>query len=425
MLDINFIRNNPEKVKSGLQAKHDSANIDNLLEIDAKRRKLLYECEQNRNKLNVTSKEISRLKKNNEDASKLILEMKIVSQEINDYEQKLKLLEDEINKIAVNIPNLPAKDTPVGADASGNVEVKKWGRRKEFAFQPKPHWEIGTDLDILDFERGSKISGSGFVLYKGLGARLERALYNFMLDLHTDEHGYKEIFPPFLVNRQSMFGTGQLPKLEDDMYKTVDEDMFLIPTAEVPITNIHRDEILPNEVLPVYYTAFTACFRREAGSHGKDTRGMTRVHQFSKVELVKFVEPETSYDELESLLVNSEKVMQLIGLEYRILQLCSGDLSFASTKCYDIEVWAPGTDNYLEASSCSNFEDFQARRMNIRFRDKNGKVRFVHTLNGSGLALPRTMIALLETYQKEDGSVEIPEVLRKYMGGLETIEKKR
>lgn len=421
MLDINFIRNNPEKVKSGLQAKHDSTNIDDLLEIDAKRRKLLYECEQGRNKLNVTSKEISRLKKNKEDASKLISEMKIVSQEINDYEQRLKVLEDEINKIAVNIPNLPAEDTPVGADASENIEVKKWGRRKEFVFQPKPHWEIGTDLDILDFERGSKISGSGFVLYKGLGARLERALYNFMLDLHTDEHGYKEIFPPFLVNRQSMFGTGQLPKLEDDMYKTVDEDMFLIPTAEVPITNIHRDDILPNEALPVYYTAFTACFRREAGSHGKDTRGMTRVHQFSKVELVKFVEPETSYDELESLLVNAEKVMQLLGLEYRILQLCSGDLSFASTKCYDIEVWAPGTGNYLEASSCSNFEDFQARRMNIRFRDKNGKVRFVHTLNGSGLALPRTMIALLETYQKEDGSVEIPEVLRKYMGGLETI----
>lgn len=422
MLDINFIRNNHEKVKEGIANKNEKPCIDELLEVDSERRKLLFECEQNRSNLNKTSKEISLLKKNKEDASTLIEEMKVVSQKIKEYEQELRTVDEKMNNILLRVPNMPAEDVPVGSNETENVEIKKWGNRKEFSFEPKPHWDLGTELDILDFERGSKIAGTGFVLYKGLGARLERALYNFMLDLHSDVHGFKEVYPPFLVNRQTMIGTGQIPKLEDDMYNTTGDDMFLIPTAEVPVTNIHRNEILQMNSLPIYYTAFTACFRREAGSHGKDTRGMTRVHQFNKVEMVKFVKPEVSYDELDKLLINAEKVLQLLGLEYRVLELCTGDLSFASTKCYDIEAWAPGCGKYLEVSSCSNFEDFQARRMNIRYKDENKKMRFVHTLNGSGLALPRTMIALLETYQREDGTVEIPEVLRKYMGGLELIE---
>ena len=329
MLDLNFIRNNAEKVKKGILDKRETGHVDELLDIDKKRRALLFECEQKRNKLNKTSKDISELKKLKQDASKLISEMKLVSQGIKDDEQKLRIIGEDLNKIAICIPNMPADDVPVGSDASDNVEIKKWGKRKEFSFSPKPHWELGSELDILDFERGSKIAGAGFVLYKGLGARLERSLYNFMLDLHTGKHGYKEIFPPFLVNRQSMFGTGQIPKLEDDMYKTKDEDMFLIPTGEVPVTNIHRDEVLQYDCLPIYYTALTACFRREAGAHGKDTRGMTRVHQFNKVELVKFTDPETSYDELELLLENAEEVLRLLGLEYRILKLCTGDLSFA------------------------------------------------------------------------------------------------
>ncbi len=423
MLDINFIRENAEKVKQGIINKNETPRVDELLEIDAKRRKLLFECEQKQNNLNKTSKEISLLKKNKEDATELIGEMKVVSQDIKKYEQQIREVEEEMNKISIYIPNIPAEDVPVGKDESANVEIKKYGERKEFDFEPKAHWDLGTELDILDFERGSRMSGSGFVLYKGAGARLERALYNFMLDLHTGEHGYREIFPPFLVNRETMTGTGQIPKLEADMYNTTGDDMFLIPTGEVPVTNIHRDEIMQQDALPIYYSAFTACFRREAGSHGKDTRGMNRVHQFNKVELVKFVKPETSYDELEKLLENAEKVLQLLGLEYRVLQLCTGDLSFASTKCYDIEAWAPGCGKYLEVSSCSNFEDFQARRINIKYRDDKKKARFVHTLNGSGLALPRTMIAVLETYQKEDGSVEIPEVLQPYMGGLKSIDK--
>lgn len=422
MLDINFIRENAEKVKTGIKNKNETSKVDELLEIDTKRRKLLFECEQYRNNLNKTSKEISLLKKDKQDATELIKEMKTVSQKIKDFDQDLRTVEDEMNKVALGIPNIPADSVPVGRDETANVEIKKWGERKEFSFEPQPHWDLGTKLDILDFERGSMISGSGFVLYKGLGARLERALFNLMLDLHTEEHGYKEILPPFLVTRQTMTGTGQIPKLEADMYNTTGDDMFLIPTGEVPLTNIHRDEILSHDILPIYYTALTPCFRREAGSHGKDTRGMTRVHQFNKVELVKLVKPEVSYEEHEALLKNAEKVLQLLGLEYRVLELCTGDLSFASTKCYDIEAWAPGCEKYLEVSSCSNFEDFQARRINVRYRDENKKVRFVHTLNGSGLALPRTMIAILETYQNEDGSVEIPEVLRKYMGGKKIID---
>ncbi len=423
MLDINIVRNDIEKVKQAVINKNENANLDSLLEIDSKRKALSIECDDLRNTRNITSKKISELKSKKQDASDVIQEMKGVSDNIKQLETDIKALTDELESILLRVPNIPASDVPIGKDQASNVTVKSWGNRKEFSFTPRPHWEIGKALDILDFERAAKISGAGFTLYKGAGARLERALYNFMLDLHSQEHGYIEIFPPYLVNRSSMTGTGQLPKLEEDMYRIPEDDLFLIPTAEVPVTNIHANEILSVTDLPAYYTAYTACFRREAGSHGKDTRGMLRVHQFNKVELVKFVRPETSYDELESLLSVSEKVLQLLGLQYQVLKLCTGDLSFAAAKCYDIEVWSPGVDKFLEVSSCSNFEDFQARRSNIRFRDDEGKVKHVHTLNGSGVALPRTMIAIIENYQREDGTVEIPEVLRPYMNGLEIIKK--
>ena len=424
MLDINIIRNEIEKVKQAVINKNEKTNLDSLLELDSKRKSLLIECDDLRNKRNITSKKISELKSKKQDASNEIQEMKGVSDNIKQLEVDINALTDELETILLKIPNIPAPDVPVGKDPTSNVIVKECGERREFPFTPLPHWDIGKSLDILDFERAAKITGAGFTLYKGAGARLERALYNFMLDLHTQEHGYTEIFPPYLVNRSSMTGTGQLPKLEEDMYRIPEDDLFLIPTAEVPITNIHSNEILTAQDLPMYYTACTACFRREAGSHGKDTRGMLRVHQFNKVELVKFVKPETSYDELESLLSVSEKVLQLLGLQYQVLKLCTGDLSFAAAKCYDIEVWSPGVNKFLEVSSCSNFEDFQARRSNIRFRDDDGKTRHVHTLNGSGVALPRTMIAIIENYQREDGTVEIPEVLRPYMNGLEIIKKK-
>lgn len=424
MLDINIVRNEIEKVKQAVINKNEKINLDSLLELDSKRKSLLIECDDLRNKRNITSKKISELKSKKQDASNVIQEMKGVSDNIKQLEADIKALTDELESILLQIPNIPASDVPVGKDPTSNIIVKTWGERREFSFAPLPHWEIGKTLDILDFERAAKISGAGFTLYKGAGARLERALYNFMLDLHSQEHGYTELLPPFLVNRASMTGTGQLPKLEEDMYRIPEDDLFLIPTAEVPVTNIHSNEILSAKDLPIYYTACTACFRREAGSHGKDTRGMLRVHQFNKVELVKIVRPETSYDELESLLSVSEKVLQLLGLQYQVLKLCTGDLSFAAAKCYDIEVWSSGVNKFLEVSSCSNFEDFQARRSNIRFRDDDGKTRHVHTLNGSGVALPRTMIAIIENYQREDGTIEIPEVLRPYMNGLEIIKKR-
>ena len=424
MLDINFIRNNPDKVKQAIDHKHENAsNVDQILELDTQRRSLIHACEQLKSKRNEKSKEVSELKKNGHDASRIIEETKKIGDDVKSLEEKLKELEPQITNLLLRIPNIPAADVPIGKDASDNVIVKTWGQRKTFDFTPLPHWELGRMLNILDMERSSKISGSGFILLKGLGAKLERALYCFMLDLHTREHGYTELFPPFLVNRTSMTGTGQLPKLEEDMYRTTADDLFLVPTAEVPVTNIHRDEILSYKDLPIYYTAYTPCFRREAGSYGKDTRGIIRVHQFNKVELVKLVRPETSYTELESLLANAEKVLQLLGLEYRVAKLSTGDMSFAAAKCYDIEVWAPGLDKFLEVSSCSNFEDFQARRINIRFRDEDGKLRFVHTLNGSGLALPRTVIAILETYQQQDGTVIIPEVLQPYMREIKAITR--
>ena len=421
MLDINIIRNDIEKVKQAIVNKNETTSLGSFQKLDSKRKALLIECDELRNKRNVTSKEISKLRSKKEDATGLIQEMKGVSDRIKQLESETNTVSDDLDSLLIRIPNIPADDVPVGKDPTSNVIVKSWGEKKAFPFTPLPHWDLGKKLDILDFERAAKISGAGFTLYKGAGARLERALYNFMLDLHTQEHGYREVLPPYLVNRTSMTGTGQLPKLEEDMYRLPDDDLFLIPTAEVPVTNIHANEILSNKDLPILYAAYTACFRREAGSYGKDTRGMIRVHQFNKVELVKFVRPETSYDELESLLSVSEKVLQLLGLKYQVVKLCTGDLSFAAAKCYDIEVWSPGVDKFLEVSSCSNFEDFQARRSNIRFRDDEGNLQFVHTLNGSGVALPRTMIALIETYQREDGTVEIPDVLKPYMNGLDII----
>ena len=421
MLDINIIRNDIERVKQAIVNKNEAISLDSFQELDSRRKTLLIECDELRNKRNITSHKISELKSKKKDASELIQEMKGVSDKIKQLETEAKTLSDDLDSLLIRIPNIPADDVPAGKDPTSNVMVKSWGEKKAFSFTPLPHWELGKELDILDFERAAKISGAGFTLYKGAGARLERALYNFMLDLHTQEHGYIEVLPPYLVNRTSMTGTGQLPKLEEDMYRLPDDDLFLIPTAEVPVTNIHANEILSNKDLPILYAAYTACFRREAGSYGKDTRGMIRVHQFNKVELVKFVRPETSYDELESLLSVSEKVLQLLGLKYQVVKLCTGDLSFAAAKCYDIEVWSPGVDKFLEVSSCSNFEDFQARRSNIRFRDDEGNLQFVHTLNGSGVALPRTMIALIETYQREDGTVEIPDVLKPYMNGLDII----
>jgi len=424
MLDINFIRNNPDKVKQAIALKHENAaSIDQLLGVDTQRRSMIHACEQLKSKRNEKSKEVSELKKKGQDASRIIEETKKIGDDIKSIEEKLKELDTQITNLMLRIPNIPAADVPIGKDEKDNVIVRAWGQRKTFDFTPLPHWELGSILNILDMERASKISGSGFILLKGLGAKLERALFSFMLDVHTREHGYTELFPPFLVTRTTMTGTGQLPKLEEDMYRTAADDLFLVPTAEVPVTNIHRDEILSYKDLPIYYTAYTPCFRREAGSYGKDTRGIIRVHQFNKVELVKLVKPETSYDELESLLGNAEKILQLLGLEYRVAKLSTGDMSFAAAKCYDIEVWAPGVGKFLEVSSCSNFEDFQARRINIRFRDEDGKLRFVHTLNGSGLALPRTVIALLETYQQKDGSIVIPDILQPYMGGIKVIAK--
>ncbi len=421
MLDLNYIRNHPEEVKKAAEGKHDHAEVDKLLELDQQRRALTFESEQLRKRQKEVSREIGRLRNGGKDASALMAEMEDVPKKNKEYAEKLRELEEGMREILIAVPNVPAADVPPGEDESANEVMRSWGERRKFDDTPKPHWELGKTLDILDFERGSKISGAGFPLFKNLGARLERALINFMLDLHTGKHGYKEVLPPFLVNRDSMTGTGQLPKLEGDMYKITGDDLFLIPTAEVPVTNMHRDEILGIEVLPLYYAAYTACFRREAGAAGKDTRGIIRVHQFNKVELVKFVRPETSGDELESLLENAERVLQLLELPYRVSKLCVGDLSFAASKCYDIEAWAPGAERWLEVSSCSNFTDCQARRINVRFRDEQGKLHFVHTLNGSGVALPRTMIALLENYQQPDGSVVVPEVLRDYMGGVDAI----
>lgn len=417
MIDLKFIRENSDLVKTAIQNKKEKADIDKLLALDEARREKLQTVEKLKQERNTASQKIAQLKKQGESAEHQIQEMQKVAGQVKQLDTELKEIENKIRNIQIWIPNIPHSSTPIGQNETDNVEIKKWGEKYSFDFEPKPHWEMAEQLGIIDFDRGAKISGSFFLNFIGLGAKLERSLINFMLDLHIEKHGYQEVSPPFLVNRDSMFAAGQLPKLEDDMYHAQIDDLFLIPTAEVPVTNIHRDEIIKEKDLPIKYTAYTPCFRREAGSYGKDTRGLVRLHQFDKVEMVKFVKPETSYEELEILLSEAEEVLQLLKLPYHILELCTGDLSFAAAKCYDIEVWAPGLDNWLEVSSCSNFEGFQARRGNIRFRNsESGKLEFLHTLNGSGLALPRTVIAIMENYQDADGSIHIPEVLQKYMG---------
>lgn len=422
MLDLKFIRENPDKVKKACESRGKPADIDGLLSLDEKRRTILKEVEDIKHKKNVASGEIAKAVKEKKDAKTKIAEMKAISEKEKNLEEDLKAIEKELQGMLFNVPNIPHESIPVGKDASANEIVKSWGKEKKFDFKQRTHLELGEYLDILDFSRAAKITSSNFPLFKGDGAKLERALINFMLDLHTKKHGYREISPPFLVNRAAMTGTGQLPKMEGDMYRLKDDDLFLVPTAEVPLTNLHASEILDEEALPIYYTAYTPCFRREAGSYGKDTKGLIRVHQFDKVELVKFVKPQTSYDELEKLLADAEEVLQALGLQYRAVVLSTADLSFAANKCYDLEAYAPAIKTWLEVSSCSNFEDFQARRANIKYRSKDsGKTEFVHTLNGSGVALARTVIALLENYQNEDGSVTIPEALRPYMDGKEKI----
>jgi seryl-tRNA synthetase len=421
MLDIRFIRENLDIVRQSLKDRNLNFDLDSAIKADEARRKILTQVEDLRAKQNKANDEITALLKEKKDPKDAIASVKEISHKIDALEEGLKQAEAELNKSLLLIPNCPHASLPRG-DAGKNKIVRSWGEPPKFNFKAATHIELAQNLDIIDFARAAKVTGSNFVLYKGFGARLERALINFMLDLHTKKHGYTEIFPPFLVNRASMTGTGQLPKLEEDMYRLKDDDLFLIPTAEVPVTNIFRDEILNEENLPIYYTAYTACFRREAGSYGKDTKGLIRVHQFDKVELVKFVSPESSYDELEKLVGNAEEVLQLLGLPYRVVMLATQDLSFAASKCYDLEAYAAGIDKWLEVSSSSNFESFQARRANIKFRRKDSKkTDFVHTLNGSGVALARTVVAILENYQQPDGSVLIPEALKPYLDGKERI----
>lgn len=420
MLDIKLIRESTEDVRDRLTAKKAGDLLDPVLELDRERRRLLTEVEQLKNQRNVVSKEIGNRKKAGEDISAVQLEMRQLGDRISEADKTIREVEERLGDLMLRLPNLPHATTPRGMDAAANKVVRQHGEKRAFNFVPKPHWEVGQRLGFFDFERGAKIAGAGFPLFTGVGARLERALINFMLDIHTTRHGYKEVAPPVLVNAASMTGTGQLPKMKEDMYYIGADDLYLAPTAEVPVTNIYRDEVLAGP-LPVYLTAYTPCFRREAGAAGRETRGLIRVHQFDKIELVKFVEPSKSYDELESLVVNAETILKELGLTYRILQLCSGDLSFAAAKCYDIELWAPGHDGWLEVSSCSNFEDFQARRANIRYRDTNGKTQFVHTLNGSGVALARLVVAILENYQEADGSVQLPPAIVPYMGGIDRL----
>lgn len=424
MLDIKFLRGNLEEVEKRLSLRGGNVNLSEFKKIDEDRRKLIAEVEGLKQKKNAASEEIARLKKEKKDAAHLLADMQQVSFRIKELDEKVKEEEDALERLLLNTPNIPHASVPIGKTSDDNVEIKRNGDIPKFAFKPREHSEIGEMLGILDFGRAGKLAGARFALYKGPGALLERALINFMLDIHTRENGYTELLPPFMVNRACMTGTGQLPKFEEDLFKIEGWEHFLIPTAEVPVTNIYRDEILKESELPLRYTAYTPCFRKEAGSYGKDVKGLIRQHQFNKVELVKFAKPENSYQELETLTQDAEKILQRLGLAYRVVALCTGDLGFASAKTYDIEVWLPGQDKYREISSCSNFEDFQARRANIKYKPKDGgKPRFVHTLNGSGLAVGRTVVALLENYQQEDGSVIIPEALRPYMGGLERIKK--
>ncbi|MFH1102226.1 MAG: serine--tRNA ligase [Pseudomonadota bacterium] len=422
MLEIKFVRQNLSKVQEALAKRGNPIDLDVFKSLEEKRRKILSEIEALRHRRNLVSDQIAQMKKEREDATELITEMRGVSSRIKDLEKELSLTEESVNQFLLNIPNIPHASVPQGKDSSENPVIRRIGKIPDVGFKIKSHWELGEKLKILDFERASKITGSRFPLYFGAGARLERALINFMLDVHTTEHGYTEVLPPFIVNRQSMIHTGQLPKFEDDLFKLHGWDYFLIPTAEVPVTNIHQGEVLAEDLLPIRYTAYTPCFRSEAGSYGKDTRGLIRQHQFNKVELVKFTTPETSYDELEKLLQDAETILSRLHLPYQVVTLCTGDMGFAAAKTYDIEVWMPNQGVYREISSCSNFEDFQSRRANIRFKQKGKKgTELVHTLNGSGLAVGRTVAAILENQQQADGSVRIPEVLKPYMGGLEVI----
>ncbi|MCI9274162.1 MAG: serine--tRNA ligase [Clostridiales bacterium] len=418
MLDIKVIRNNPQRVKDAMKTRNADmdAKIDEILAIDEKRRELIALAESKKAQQNADSKKIPAIKKAGGDITELMEQMKALSDEVARCNAELSQLEENQRAILLSIPNIPHESVPVGKDDSENVEIRRWGEPKEFSFEPQPHWDIGKNLDILDPERAAKVTGKRFHFYRGLGARLERAVINFYLNTHT-ENGYTEILPPFMVNRASMTGTGQLPKFEEDAFKLTDPDYFMIPTAEVPVTNLHRDEILEGNQLPIRYCAYSACFRAEAGSAGRDTRGLIRQHQFNKVELVKFARPEDSYDELEKLTADAERVLQMLGLPYRVVALSTGDLGFSSAKTYDIEVWMPSYGRYLEISSCSNFEDYQARRMAIRYKENpKDKAQLVHTLNGSGVAIGRTVAAILENYQNEDGSVTIPEALVPYMG---------
>lgn len=420
MLDIKFIRENPEIVKKGIQNKNEKDTVDQILELDEKRRSIISEVEELKAQRNTVSQQIGQVKKFGGDATEQIIEMKRVGDKIADLDTQLGEVEEKLHQHLIWVPNLPHESVPVGKSADDNVEVRQW-LPDSFSFETEEkildHTELGKKLNILDFERGAKITGSGFPVYLGKGAQLERALINFMLDFHINDHGYTEVMPPLLVNRDSMFGTGQLPKLEDDMYLAEKDDLFTIPTAEVPITNLHRNEIIDEDKLPINYVGYTACFRREAGSYGKESKGFLRVHQFNKVEMVKLVKPETSYDELEKITNDAEDILKALKIPYRILLLCSGDLSFAAAKCYDIETWSPAENKWLEASSCSNFESFQARRANIRYRkSENKKLDFLHTLNGSGLATSRLMVSILENYQTPEGKIIVPEVLQKYTG---------
>ena len=424
MLDIRLIRTQPEVVKAALARRKMDIDVDKLLSLDGQKREILYQVEQIKAKQNEVSKKIPAMKKAGEDVTPIFAEMKELSEKIKQDDEKVKELDVLIDEIMYSIPNIPNAEVPDGDTDEDNVEIRKFMEPTKFDFEPKAHWDVGTNLDILDAERAGKVTGARFTYYKGLGARLERAIINFFLDTHTEESGYKEIFPPYMVHRRSMVGTGQLPKFEEDAFKVANTDYFLIPTAEVPVTNMYRDEILDAADLPVKHVAYSACFRAEAGSAGRDTRGLIRQHQFNKVELVKFADPENSYEELEKLTNDAEKVLQLLKLPYRVVRICVGDLGFTAAKKYDIEVWMPSYGRYVEISSCSNFEDFQSRRANIKFkRNPKDKAQFVHTLNGSGVAIGRTVAAILENYQNEDGTVTIPEVLVPYMGGKEKIEK--
>ena len=417
MLDLKFVRENLDKVAEAMKNRHTEVDLDAFRKLDQERRDLLQEVEADKSMRNSVSAEISKMKKNGEDASEKILSMRTLGDKIAETDKKLKEVEQGLRDIMLTIPNMPDASVPVGKDDTENPEVRKWGEPTHFDFEPKAHWDLGEDLGILDSNRAAKVSGGRFYYYLGLGARLERAVYNFMLDQHTQKDGYTEVIPPYIVNRETMTGTGQLPKFHEDMYRLEGMEMYLIPTAEVPLTNYYRDEIIDGAKLPIYLTAFTPCFRAEAGSAGRDTRGSIRQHQFHKVEMVKFTKPEDSFDELEKLTHDAEGILQALGLPYHVVCLCTGDLGFSATKCYDIEVWFPAQNKYREISSCSNCVDFQARRANIRFRrDSKSKPEFVHTLNGSGLAVGRTVAAILENYQQADGSIVVPEVLRPYMG---------